>query len=240
MEVHHHSHTERKKWTHYVWEFLMLFFAVTLGFFVENQREHFIEHKRAKEYAILMVGDLKKDTTFYSRTIKAVEVHVKNFDTVSLLFDLIPQVPNNRLINAVLPQRTTYPLFLFPTTFNQMKNSGTIRYFHTNLSREVSDYYDIFHPALKQAFDYNDQFFTTEVQTFMINHFDYSESSWFDDTLLVFDPTYLERSQKTDILLRNRLILYTSLLKFTAQYIIKDALARATKLIDILNKEYHL
>ncbi len=28
MEVHHHSHTARKKWTHYFWEFLMLFLAM--------------------------------------------------------------------------------------------------------------------------------------------------------------------------------------------------------------------
>ena len=48
MEVHHHSHTPRKKWTHYFWEFLMLFLAVTLGFFVENQREHYIENLREK------------------------------------------------------------------------------------------------------------------------------------------------------------------------------------------------
>jgi len=41
MEVHAHSHTERKKWTHYFWEFFMLFLAVTLGFLVENQREHY-------------------------------------------------------------------------------------------------------------------------------------------------------------------------------------------------------
>ena len=61
MEVHHHSHTERKKWTHYLWEFLMLFFAVTLGFFVENQREHFIEHKREKQFITTMVEDLKSD-----------------------------------------------------------------------------------------------------------------------------------------------------------------------------------
>ena len=28
MEVHAHTHTERKQWTHYLWEFLMLFLAV--------------------------------------------------------------------------------------------------------------------------------------------------------------------------------------------------------------------
>ena len=41
MEVHHHSHTARKNWTHYFWEFLMLFLAVFCRFIAENQREHF-------------------------------------------------------------------------------------------------------------------------------------------------------------------------------------------------------
>ena len=51
MEVHAHTHTARKKWTHYFWEFLMLFLAVFCGFFAENQREHNIEKQRAKQYA---------------------------------------------------------------------------------------------------------------------------------------------------------------------------------------------
>jgi hypothetical protein len=38
MEVHAHSHTARKKWTHYFWEFLMLFLAVFCGFMAENIR----------------------------------------------------------------------------------------------------------------------------------------------------------------------------------------------------------
>jgi hypothetical protein len=57
MEVHHHAHTSdpglhrgRKKWTHYFWEFFMLFMAVTLGFFVENQREHYVGYIREKQY----------------------------------------------------------------------------------------------------------------------------------------------------------------------------------------------
>ena len=37
MEVHHHSHTSRKKWMHYFWEFLMLFLAVFCGFLAEYQ-----------------------------------------------------------------------------------------------------------------------------------------------------------------------------------------------------------
>jgi hypothetical protein len=39
MEVHAYSHTDRNKWTHYFWEFLILFFAVFAGFLAEHQRK---------------------------------------------------------------------------------------------------------------------------------------------------------------------------------------------------------
>ena len=43
MEVHHHPHKHHsKKWKDYLYEFLMLFLAVTAGFFVENRREYFV------------------------------------------------------------------------------------------------------------------------------------------------------------------------------------------------------
>lgn len=62
MEVHHHSHTSRKKWTHYFWEFLMLFLAVFCGFLAEYKLEHVIEHQRELKYARSLIEDLKTDT----------------------------------------------------------------------------------------------------------------------------------------------------------------------------------
>ena len=62
MEVHAHTHTARKKWTHYFWEFLMLFLAVFCGFLAENQREHFVEHNREKQYMRSLMEDLETDT----------------------------------------------------------------------------------------------------------------------------------------------------------------------------------
>ncbi|HLX93198.1 MAG TPA: hypothetical protein VKR32_16050 [Puia sp.] len=40
MEVHHHSRVEKKKFKEYFLEFLMIFFAVTMGFFAESYRKH--------------------------------------------------------------------------------------------------------------------------------------------------------------------------------------------------------
>ncbi len=46
MEVHPHGHVHSdKKWKEYLFQFVMLFLAITLSFFVENQREHYIEHQ---------------------------------------------------------------------------------------------------------------------------------------------------------------------------------------------------
>jgi hypothetical protein len=69
MEVHAHTHTARKKWTHYFWEFLMLFFAVSAGFLVENMREHYVENKREKVFIRSFVEDLKQDTIKISSNI---------------------------------------------------------------------------------------------------------------------------------------------------------------------------
>jgi cell division protein FtsB len=38
MEVHHHPHVEKKNFKEYFLEFLMIFLAVTMGFFAESIR----------------------------------------------------------------------------------------------------------------------------------------------------------------------------------------------------------
>src|SRR5512138_694917 len=73
MEVHHHSRIQHKKWTHYLWEFLMLFFAVFCGFLAENEREHMVEHQREKEYVRSFVEDLKQDTAQLKKILISFE-----------------------------------------------------------------------------------------------------------------------------------------------------------------------
>src|SRR4029079_117619 len=89
MEVHHHTHTERppagragKKFTHYLWEFLMLFLAVFAGFLAENQREHIVEHRRAKTYASNLYKELKKDTAELNEITKWTQRLIHYFDSL--------------------------------------------------------------------------------------------------------------------------------------------------------------
>ena len=43
------------------WEFLMLFIAITLGFFVENYREVLVDRQKEKEIIASFINDLETD-----------------------------------------------------------------------------------------------------------------------------------------------------------------------------------
>jgi hypothetical protein len=129
MEVHQHTHTPRKKWTHYLWEFLMLFLAVFCGFLAENQREHYVEHQREKKYMKNLVYDLAQDTANYnlSRTLR-LEKERQAFQLVSLLYsaDRNDHLPD---LYYYARQMTRLNTLFFPTdaTMDQLRNSGALR-----------------------------------------------------------------------------------------------------------------
>ena len=65
MEVHHHPHlphAEKRKFKEYFLEFLMIFLAVTLGFFAESLREHINDNEKREQYVQSLVEDLESDT----------------------------------------------------------------------------------------------------------------------------------------------------------------------------------
>jgi hypothetical protein len=69
MEVHHHPHVEKKNFKEYFLEFIMIFLAVTLGFFAESYREHLSDRSKEKEYISSLIEDIKIDTTQLSKHI---------------------------------------------------------------------------------------------------------------------------------------------------------------------------
>ena len=133
MEVHHHSHTVpmaigRKKWTHYFWEFLMLFLAVTLGFFVENQREHFVEHRREKQYVRSFLGDLKSDLVQLDSLVKQRMKRKKDIDSLSsILSTPDPDVYAKQIYYFSRPLTIAYQFFRNERTIHQLKNGGNLR-----------------------------------------------------------------------------------------------------------------
>jgi hypothetical protein len=145
MEVHAHTHTPRKKWTHYLWEFLMLFLAVFCGFLAENQREHIIEHRRAHDYAITLVKDLATDTSNINSSVKYYS------DYISLMDSLIKMAVKKEINPATSGRFAWYcrhSLFNLPlpwqrTTIEQIRNSGNIRYFKSYRLQELISVYNM-------------------------------------------------------------------------------------------------
>ena len=142
MEVHHHSHSSGKKWTHYFWEFFMLFLAVSAGFLVENQREHYVEHQRAKIYAANLYDELKKDTiqlNYVSHSLKFVS---NNLDTFCLLVkEHHEQILTTGMLYYYSSFVTNVEYFSSNnTTIEQLKSSGNLRIMGNKLAYKISEY----------------------------------------------------------------------------------------------------
>jgi hypothetical protein len=129
MEVHQHTHTPRKKWTHYFWEFFMLFLAVTLGFLVENQREHFVEHRQEKQYMKLMLEDLITDTIQLQKSLAEIGISLANIDSALLLL-VNGNIANKKTADAYRFSSVALkriPVVFTDRTLTQLKNSGRMR-----------------------------------------------------------------------------------------------------------------
>src|SRR5436305_7153485 len=73
MEVHHHPHVEKKNFKEYFLEFLMIFLAVTMGFFAESFRKHIVNKEREKQYIHSFYEDLESDQINLPELINAIE-----------------------------------------------------------------------------------------------------------------------------------------------------------------------
>src|SRR5271163_4475649 len=92
MEVHHHPHVEKKNFKEYFLEFLMIFLAVTMGFFAESLREHLVNIKKEKGYIISLKEDLATDTSSLAKLIPTAQLQFEKLDSLSILLKLAANV----------------------------------------------------------------------------------------------------------------------------------------------------
>ena len=127
MEVHSHTHTERKKFTHYLWEFLMLFLAVFCGFLAELQRAPG-QRQRERQYMMTMLEDLESDIALLAECVAFWDNINNDIDSVS---DAI-QFPVNRTDFTKAYRHLSNALNYYGFNYNertiaQLKNSGGFR-----------------------------------------------------------------------------------------------------------------
>src|SRR5687767_8589453 len=144
MEVHSHTHTPRKKWTHYFWEFLMLFLAVFCGFLAEYKLEHTIEHQREKQYIRSLVADLESDQTVLSQHILHVKTGISMMDSVITILNtpMLIEIHSGSLYYLARLGPRLSPLSTNNRTFEQLKNSGNFRLIRKiSTSNKIMTYY---------------------------------------------------------------------------------------------------
>ena len=162
MEVHAHTHTSRKKWTHYLWEFLMLFLAVFCGVLAENIREHSVEHQRGKQYIESLIADLKSDQRILAQHILHVKAGISMMDSVTNILNTLSLIANNtgKLYYLARLAPRLNPLSTNNRTFEQLKNSGNFRLIRDiSISNKIMTYYEKF-PLIRLLESINETEFT--------------------------------------------------------------------------------
>jgi hypothetical protein len=257
MEVHAHTHSSdpdpstssghrgRKKWTHYFWEFLMLFLAVFCGFLAEYQLEHQIEKDREKQYIHSILEDLREDTLVLADNINEFNAHLTRNDTLIQLLNS-PDIKDHGSALYYLGRRASRSvrLAIHDATIQQLKNSGGMRLIRNQrVSKAVIEYYNrlVFIDYLQAiAFNEADEYRKMAIDVFhpvifndIVNVVDNSVMRPAGNpVLLTYDSKTLLRLSGMVSYLRN-----TKLGLAKAETEMKDA---AKDLIGVIKKEYHL
>ena len=121
----------------------MLFLAVTMGFFVENQREHYVEHHRAKQFAQALLSDLISDTATLASNIKTLKEIILSQEKMLALMRQHDsgKVPGATLYYYASKAEAGTFFTVKTTTLEQLKNSGSLRYFKSfELVKLINEY----------------------------------------------------------------------------------------------------
>ncbi len=247
MEVHHHPHVEKKNFKEYFLEFLMIFLAVTMGFFAESLRESLVNNEKEIHYIKSIMRDLNKDRAELSWYLNRQQLCVNKMDSA---LSILPARLNN-----VAVQDTFFHYFLHfytfeydftlnDNTYTQLKNAGG---FSVILNQKVIDsitgLYTFFDNQIKSIdgsyFDYYNKIVQLGTQLMDLPTIPVST----DDTLLTIIPSNKEFFIRVDIPLIRQLystIRYEegSLLYYMKQERIYDD--KAQELLQYLKKEYQL
>ncbi|MEY3820866.1 MAG: hypothetical protein ACK4X2_10740 [Bacteroidota bacterium] len=247
MEVHHSHHHgghQTKKWKEYITEFLMLFTAVTLGFFAENQREHYIEHLREKQYMQSLYEDLKKDTIELNSLKRVYTKQMKIIDTTINLFKIGEwnDVNLNKIYVLNLSTLGNRGLNLMERTSVQLKNAGGMRLIkNSKISDEIANYWhwqeyakaygatteELKLNARERSYNIFNQFYYNEINR------DEIKTTKSGIQLMTYDKTILTEYA-------NRLSHIKNSIKNQQLYQLDQILSSATILLNDLKTEYEV
>lgn len=242
MEVHHHSdlHHKKKHWREYFLEFLMIFLAVTLGFFAENLREHISESNKEKVFAGSLYADFKTDTITLHQLVDFTVLKIKDIDSLEIrLHNTGNRHNDSALYYCIIQLISTFQFDNVNGTYEQIKSSGFLRFFKQSLVNNLNSY-DATSLKLKLMEDWENKFLFEKVEPQTQQMFNYKVFNDLRAGTPVMHNMYLKNmnEESVDILineaedikrLRNRQLNQHRIL-----------LQKANEILAGLKEEYHL
>lgn len=248
MEVHHHPdlHHKPKKWKEYFVEFLMIFLAVTLGFFAENLRERTVNNEKEKHYAERLTVDLIKDTI---RINSLIDQQLVLLDKMNNTLKI-----NSDSINEPARQRSFYSNFVYfyswvpvflrtESTITQLKSAGGFNViskpFLVDSIGSLDNYYD--------GIKYNNEWYIKSCESvisvadqFIIVH---KMPSEFTDTAFALLPLgtkiFSNYDTRLSAQLYNKIRIEQSMLDLMV-FLERRYKTKSGNVLSLLKKEYHL
>jgi hypothetical protein len=183
MEVHQHTHSHGKKnWKSYFWEFLMLFLAVFAGFLAENQREHFVEHQREKEYARALYEEFYSDSIAIANKLNARLAKEKDMDYLNgyIKDSSLTDLPKEfyPAFTTVMYLATSYVFEPKDGVLSQLKSSGSLRYFKNTTLQKLFGDISVCINNVRYRNEQEYQFFASPIKLYILKHYDFN---WFNE-----------------------------------------------------------
>jgi len=249
MEVHHHSQEHGKRsWKSYFWEFLMLFLAITLGFLVENQREHYVEHQREKTYVRTLYRDLKMDTTFNNSFKKYLLLELKRIDSlISMINERSFKAEAHTFYRLALNTRNIKFYEYHNSTFEQLKNSGNLRLLtNSGLADSLTQY----NSTVQDRINNQEERYKQATLNAAVNLWEILDARYFKERFGIFgnempevnipDNPVFEMIDDQKMKKYKNICFEKKLILPTYFGFLDAANGKATNLILVIKKEYHL
>jgi hypothetical protein len=249
MEVHHHAHGHAKKTAkEYLFDFLMLFLAVVLGFLAESWRESLEDAKKERKYIQSMMVDIETDYTLSDALQASIGEQIQKIDTLQGLllttarYSQADVVKCYELTGSLL---RFYPEFFYERTTTQLLSSGNMRLIH---NQHTADSIMGYHNYIK--------FIEIQRQLYInaMNSCSQSMYDVFDISLLksipkdgqlyypLIDPAGYRLREVSDNELKRFIAILENAKLIAANYnkLLADMSGKSNRLYEFLNEEYHI
>lgn len=166
-----------KDWKKYLFEFLLIFTAVFLGFLADNIRENYGEQQQAIALARSFYEELKNDSITIASKIEGRHQKEKSIRYMVDFFrdSSLASTSKDLSYHFIWAVTARSPITFTPRTIalDQLKSSGALRYFKNDRLRKLAGDLSVVIDFIAVRQQYEASIFENYMEPIMTNHMDY-------------------------------------------------------------------